>query len=112
MVTIFTGNLSAKHSAYQVIGELICTAPALAFPDVPGFTVTLIEIRLKHKYPLPKIIETLRNVSCTHLDQNHFVFDYHDEITEDLNQAFDLNFGDKFMTLKEIKNYLARAKRA
>jgi hypothetical protein len=70
----------------------------------------LIEIRLNHKYPLPRILETLRSVSCSHLDQNVYVFDHRDEITEKLNKVFGLNIGEKFMTLKDIKNNFARAK--
>jgi transposase len=70
----------------------------------------LIEIRLNHKYPLPRILETLRSVSCSHLDQNVYVFDHRDEITEELNKVFGLNIGEKFMTLKDIKNNFARAK--
>ncbi|HHT65023.1 MAG TPA: IS1634 family transposase [Clostridiales bacterium] len=71
----------------------------------------LTEIRLKNRYPFSRIVESLRSVSCTHIDQNLFVFDYDDEITVDLNNVFNFNFGKKFMTLAQIKKNLASSKK-
>jgi len=65
----------------------------------------LTEIRLKHKYPIARIIETLRAASCSHLDENHWLFDYANDVTDDMNTAFNLNFGRKVMTLGEIKKH-------
>ena len=72
----------------------------------------LTEIRMNHKYPLHRIIETLRAVSGSHLNQNLYVFDYVDEITEDMNKIFGLNFDQKFMTLLEIRKNMGMAKKA
>lgn len=69
------------------------------------------EIRLKNRYPFSRIVESLRSVSCTHIDQNLFVFDYDDEITVDLNNVFNFDFGKKFMTLAQIKKKLASSKK-
>lgn len=71
----------------------------------------LTEIRLENKYPFSRIVETLRAVSCSHLDQNHYVFDYADGITDDINRVFNLNIGSKFMTLGEIRKNLGMAKK-
>jgi transposase len=70
----------------------------------------LVEIRLGGKYTIAKITETLRNVSCSHIDQNHWLFDYADNVTDDMNAAFGTDFGRKVMTLKEIKKNLGSAK--
>lgn len=71
----------------------------------------LTEIRLGNKYPFSRIVETLRSVSCSYIDQNHFVFDYADEITDDISKVFGFNFGKKFMTLREIKKNLGISKK-
>lgn len=70
----------------------------------------IVEIRLKNKYSTERIIETLRAVSCSHLDSNHFIFDYADEITDDLNELFNVGIGKKIMTLSEIKKNFGLAK--
>ena len=71
----------------------------------------LVEIRLKNKYPIDRIIDTLRSVACSHLDANHYIFDYADEITDDLNTEFNVGFGKKIMTLGEIKKFFSMAKK-
>jgi transposase len=70
----------------------------------------LLELRLDGKYTIARITETLRNVSCSHIDQNHWLFDYADDVTDDMNAAFGTDFGRKIMTLKEIKINLGSAK--
>ena len=71
----------------------------------------LVEIRLKNKYPIDRIISSLRSVACSHLDANHYLFDYADEITDDLNAEFQVGFGKKYMTLGEIKKYFGMVKK-
>ena len=71
----------------------------------------IVEIRLKNKYSVDKILNTLRLVSCSHMEANYYLFDYADEITDDINDVFDLNIGQKYMTLGEIKNIFAKVKK-
>jgi hypothetical protein len=72
----------------------------------------IVELRLKWKYTIAKITETLRKVACTHLDQNVWLFDYADEVTDNMNAVFCFDIGKKAMTLQEIKTYLGQAKRS
>ena len=71
----------------------------------------IIEIRLKNKYNIEKILASLRSVSCSHMDTNHYLFDYVDEVTDDINEVFSLDIGKKVMTLKEIKKVFANVKK-
>ena len=71
----------------------------------------LVELRLGGKYTIEKITDTLRNVACSNIDQNHWLFDFVDDVTDDINAAFGTNFGRKSMTLKEIKNNFAESKK-
>ena len=70
----------------------------------------IVELRLKGKYTIAKITETLRKVACSNIDQNHWLFDFTDEVTDDFNAAFGTDFGRKTMTLKEIKKNLGDSK--
>lgn len=72
----------------------------------------LVEIRLKNNYPIERIIDTLRSVACSHVDANHYLFDYADEITDDLNVEFNIGFGKKYMTLGEIKKNFGMVKKS
>ena len=71
----------------------------------------LVELKLGKQFPVAKIIASLRQVECSHLDANHWLFDYADDVTGALNAMFDVDFGKKFMTTGEIKKYFARAKK-
>ena len=71
----------------------------------------LLEMKMGGKYSVSKIVDSLRSVSCSHIDANYYLFDYADDVTNDINPLFDVGFGRKYMTLKEIKNNFANAKK-
>ena len=71
----------------------------------------IVEISLNHKYSIEKILNSLRSVSCSHIDANHYLFDYADEVTDDINDVFNLNIGQKVMTLGEIKKNFGMVKK-
>lgn len=71
----------------------------------------IVEIRLKNKYSIKIIQDTLRKVDCSHMDKNHYLFNYADSITDDINEAFEIDIGRKIMSLKEIKKKFANIKK-
>ncbi len=66
---------------------------------------------MKNKYSIEKILNSLRSVSCSHMDANHYLFDYADEVTDDINDVFNLNIGQKVMTLSDIKKIFGAVKK-
>jgi hypothetical protein len=58
-----------------------------------------------------KIIDTLRQVECSHIEQNYWLFDFANEVTDDINTVFGTNIGVKIMTLGEIKKNLGIVKK-
>jgi hypothetical protein len=82
----------------------------------PGNTHALLiariaELRLGGKYTIAGIVETLRKVECSNIDQNLWLFDFADEVTDDINVSFGADFGLKAMALKNIRKNLGLAKR-
>jgi transposase len=63
----------------------------------------LVELRLNCKHTISTISETLRKVACSNIDTNNWLFDYSDNVTDDMNDVFGTDFGRKIMTLQEIK---------
>ena len=45
------------------------------------------------------------------MDTNHYLFDYANEVTDDINGVFDLSIGRKVMTLGEIKKIFGDIKK-
>lgn len=66
----------------------------------------VLEYKLDKKYPVNRIRESLIQYSCSHLDQNYYLFDYRDEILQSIEKVFDLDLGNKIMTTSEIKKIL------
>ena len=71
----------------------------------------IVEMRLGGRYTIEKITDVLRQVSASHLDQNLWLFNYADHITDEMNAAFDTDFGRKIMSLEEIKKNLGSVKK-
>ena len=71
----------------------------------------IVEKKLDRKYTIATITETLRNVSCSHLDKNLWLFDFANDVTDHMNNIFGTDFGKHVMTLQEIKSSLAKAKK-
>jgi len=71
----------------------------------------LIEHKLGHKYSIGRILESLAKAECTHLKQNYYLFDYFDEVLEDMGSVFHIDFSKRIRTLGEIKEILAATKK-
>lgn len=71
----------------------------------------LVELRLGNRYPAERIAEVLREVKCSHLDTNHYLFDYADEVTDALNVEFGTDIGLKVMTVDCIRKSIAATKK-
>jgi transposase len=71
----------------------------------------IVERRLGGRHTIATITETLRKVACSNIDQNHWLFNFADSVTDDMNEVFGTNFGRKIMTLREIKKNLGEVKK-
>jgi transposase len=72
----------------------------------------IVEKRLGGQYTIAKITETLRKAACSQIDQNLWLFDFANEVTDAMNNAFGTDFGRKIMSLGDIKKNLGRAKKS
>jgi len=53
----------------------------------------------------------LRKASCSHIKENYYVFDFFDEVLEEIGKDLNIDFSKKFMRLKEIKKVLGETKK-
>jgi len=71
----------------------------------------ILEKRLEGKYSAPALLESLRKASCSHIQENYYLFDYLDEALADVGNTFGIDFGKKCMALGEIKKILGGVKK-
>jgi hypothetical protein len=66
----------------------------------------LLEYKIEKKHTIKEIRDAMINYSCSYIDQNYYMFDYHDEVLSTMEKAFGFDFSSKFMSLSSIKKIL------
>ncbi len=74
--------------------------------------IRLLALSLKHKFSIPKIVESLNKASGSLLEENWFVFDHADEITNSVSDLLGVDLSRKYLKLGEIKKILGETKKA
>jgi hypothetical protein len=67
---------------------------------------------LGNQFSVGKIAESLAKASGSHMDENWYLFDYTDEVTEALREKMGIDLGRKYMTLGEIRQMIGDTKKA
>lgn len=71
----------------------------------------IIEHKLGHKYSIGRILESLAKSECTHMKQTYYLFDYFDEVLDDIGSIFQIDFSKRVRSLGEIKKIIASTKK-
>jgi transposase len=73
--------------------------------------VRILEMRLGCAYSISRIIESLCSASCSRLEENWYIFDYADEITEAIREKIGIDLSRKYLRLGEIRKILGDTKK-
>jgi len=71
----------------------------------------VLEYLMEKEYSIKQIRNSLIQYSCSHLDQNYYLFDYRDDVLKTAEKIFDLNLGNKIMATREIKKFCSTKKK-
>jgi transposase len=74
--------------------------------------VRILERKLGNKFAATRIIDSLKRVSCSYLEENWYLFDYADEVTAEISEAMGIPLDKKYLRLGEIKKILGDTKKA
>nr|WP_231968729.1 transposase [Thermoanaerobacterium sp. RBIITD] len=74
--------------------------------------VRILEHRSKGKYSVTEMLESLSKASCSHVKENYYLFDFYNDVLEDIGKELNIDFSKKFMTLGEIKKILGETKKS
>ena len=53
----------------------------------------------------------MKNCSCSHIENNYYLFNYFDDTLKDIGAAVDIDFSKKYMRLQDIKKILSETKK-
>lgn len=68
--------------------------------------IRLLQAKTEYKYPVGKMIESLKKYQCTKLDTNNYQFLYYDEFLETCGKLYDMDLSNKYRTRQEIQRML------
>lgn len=68
--------------------------------------IRLLQTKLGHRYPVEKILESLRKYNCSKLDVNLYQFTYYNEILKACGEMFHLALDKKYRSRQEIRRLL------
>jgi len=72
----------------------------------------VLQLKLKNKYSVSQILESLKKLSCSHIQENQYLFDYSDKVTKELGKKLKIDFTRKYRSLQEIKKILGQVKKS
>lgn len=68
--------------------------------------IRLLQAKLENKYPVGRIIESLKKYCCVPLDTNNYKFTYFDDILNSCEKAFDIELSNRYRTRQQIQRIL------
>ncbi len=71
----------------------------------------ILQLQTDKKYPLEKMLRSLRKCNCVQIDGNNYVQSYNDDILIDVGNSMEIDFSKRFGTLAEIKENLGYVKK-
>jgi transposase len=69
-----------------------------------------LEIRLGGNFSITRIADSLKAATCTHIQENYYLLDYRDDVTDAICEKLGIDISKKFLPFGEIKNILASSK--
>ena len=73
--------------------------------------IRLVEMKTEHKHSTKTLINEMKSITGTYLDENYYMLDHYNDVVQSLGNAAGIDFSKIFMTLGEIKKNLAETKK-
>ena len=71
----------------------------------------MLQHKLDKKYSVEKILDSLKQCNCSHIENNYYLFNFFDDVLKDVGNAVSIDFFRKYIRLQEIKKILAETKK-
>lgn len=73
--------------------------------------IRLLEKETAFKYSISTLIDSIKNLSVTYLDENYYMLDYVDDVSKDFGEILTTNMTKRFWRQKDIKDLIANSKK-
>lgn len=73
--------------------------------------IRILEHRLKRKYSVADMLNSLAKACCTNVEENYYLFSFYNDVLKDIGQELNIDFSKKYMKLGDIKKVLGQVKK-
>lgn len=71
----------------------------------------ILELKTENRYSIGKLLNSLSETNCTHINENLYLFSYYDEVLQWIGEKTGIKFNHKILSLGEIKKVLGTTKK-
>lgn len=71
----------------------------------------VLQYKVDKKYSVSKILESLSNCNCSHIQNNYYIFNFYDDVLKDIGAVTNIDFSLKYRRLQDIKKILSETKK-
>jgi len=71
----------------------------------------ILEMKTEQKYSIGKLLDSMSQANCIHVNENLYLFSYYDEVLEWVSEKTGIKFNHKILSLGEIKKILGTTKK-
>jgi transposase len=73
--------------------------------------IRLLEKETNFKFSISQLIDSIKNLSVTYLDENYYMLDYVDDVSKTFSEILNTDMTKRFWRQSGIKNLIANSKR-
>ncbi len=73
--------------------------------------IRLLEKETNYKFSISQLIDSIKNLSVTYLDENYYMLDYANDVTKAFSDILNTDFTKRFWRQIDIKNLIANSKK-
>lgn len=73
--------------------------------------IRLLEKETNFKFSISQLIDSIKNLSVTYLDENYYMLDYVDDVSKTFSEILNTDMTKRFWRQSDIKNLIANSKR-
>lgn len=71
----------------------------------------ILEMKIQKKYPLDRILQSLRKCNYVNIESNHYIQSYYDSVLDLIGKSIGVDFSKKYATLSKIKENIGSTKK-
>jgi transposase len=121
IITLYSG-LAKIEESFKVTKTYLKTRPVYVWTDahikahflicfIALLIIRILEIKTEHKHSIAALIDAMKSASATNVESNWWIFDYRNDVLDDIGKACKIDFSKRYLPLSKIKSIIGDTKK-